>query len=156
MKRVHANALYWPDQKRGVLIRADAGGGKSEQSLRLIDTYNIQLIGDDYVDIFVRNEMLFAQPVPHLAGLLEMRGIGIIRLAPTQICTMSVPIALVIDLGERADMPRMVAAEAAALEGVRLPLLHLSGHDSITAVKIHYAMQTIARTGYIESGIYDL
>jgi len=120
---------------RGVLIRGASGAGKSTLALRLIlDAPRAlppaELVADDRVWLEPGAGALWAAPVPELAGLVEVRGLGIRRLAFRE----RVPLALVVDLGapdgtrlpqEQAqtvricdlDLPRLVPdrLEAAAL-----------------------------------------
>ena len=59
----------------GVLLTGPAGSGKSDLLLRLLDR-GFVLVADDRVDI---EEGIASPPAP-LAGLLEVRGLGIMRL----------------------------------------------------------------------------
>jgi len=81
---------------RGVLLIGAPGSGKSDLLLRLLDS-GFALVADDRVEI----EDGQARPPASLAGLLEVRGLGIVRLpyeAP-------VPLALAIELGRGERMP---------------------------------------------------
>ncbi|MBV9734382.1 MAG: phosphotransferase [Acidisphaera sp.] len=60
----------------GVLLLGPPSCGKSDLLLRLLD-HGFALVADDRVDI--RDGI--ARPPPALAGLLEVRGLGIVRLA---------------------------------------------------------------------------
>jgi HPr kinase/phosphorylase len=80
----------------GVLLIGPPGAGKSDLLLRLL-ARNFDLVADDRTDIIDG----VAQPVPALAGLLEVRGLGIVRLP----YVASARLALVIELGQAA--PRM-------------------------------------------------
>lgn len=83
----------------GVLLTGPPGAGKSDLLLRLL-ARGFELVADDRVDI----EDGIAQPVPSLAGMLEVRGLGIVRLP----YVASVRLALVVELGAestRLPMP---------------------------------------------------
>ncbi|MBO0711337.1 MAG: hypothetical protein J2P47_08705 [Acetobacteraceae bacterium] len=84
----------------GVLIVGPSGAGKSDLTLRLLDR-GFDLVADDRVEI---EQGLARAPAP-LAGLLEVRGIGLLRLPAAS----AVPLALVVELGggaERLPGPR--------------------------------------------------
>lgn len=88
----------------GVLILGPSGSGKSDLALRLIDqpgrgigpeTMTARLVADDQVVITRRGERLFAAPPAPLAGLIEVRGIGIVTAdhAPEAELAMAVRLA---------------------------------------------------------------
>lgn len=103
---------------RGLLIEGAPGSGKSSLALALIDR-GAMLVGDDGVLLEPRGGQLWALPHPNIAGLLELRNVGLLRYP----CA-SAPVALVLRLDEAA--PRHVdKAERIALAGIDLPLLRL-------------------------------
>jgi HPr kinase/phosphorylase len=79
----------------------------------------VRRVGDDRVYLENRAGRVIVRPARQLAGLLEIRGTGIVRV-PFEAAAV---VGLVIDLGQPAD--RMPAAESrkAVLEGVVLPRL---------------------------------
>lgn len=79
---------------RALLIEGDPGSGKSSLALALIDG-GAQLIGDDAVTLHAEGDRLIVCPPPNIAGLLEVRGVGLIRLplAPPT------PVGLILTLG---------------------------------------------------------
>ena len=74
----------------GVLLLGSSGSGKSDLTLRLLDRGWI-LVADDRVDI----DDGIARPPAILAGLLEVRGLGILRVPHLA----QARLALVIELG---------------------------------------------------------
>jgi HPr kinase/phosphorylase len=119
---IHATAVLVG--AKAVLIRGEPGSGKSRLALRLLEAAGralpfVRLVGDDRVYLENRAGRLVVRPPQELAGLLEIRGTGIVRV-PFEPAAV---VGLVIELGQPAD--RMPAAESrkAVLEGVALPRL---------------------------------
>ena len=124
MITVHASAvLIGP---RAVLIRGAAGSGKSSLAFALIragETGTLpftRLVGDDRVHVEAAHGRLLVRPAKALAGLIEIRGLGIRRLA----CEPVAVVGLVVDLAA-ADAERLPPADSAVTElaGTRLPRL---------------------------------
>ncbi|MAC80348.1 MAG: serine kinase [Rhodobacteraceae bacterium] len=63
---------------RGLLIRGASGAGKSTLALWLM-AHGARLVGDDRVRLSPGPQAPIARPVPAIAGLIEARGIGILR-----------------------------------------------------------------------------
>ena len=63
----------------GILLIGKSGSGKSDLALRLIAA-GAQLVADDRTDLFVRQGVLYATSPARIAGLLEVRGAGILAL----------------------------------------------------------------------------
>ncbi len=111
----------------GVLLLGPPGAGKSDLVLRLLDR-GFVLVADDRVEIADG----LARPAEGLAGLLEVRGLGIVRLP----YVAPVRLALAVALGaagarlpaparyDRADLPllRLDAAAPSAAAAVALAL----------------------------------
>ena len=103
---------------RGVLIEGPPGIGKSSLALALIDR-GATLVGDDGVLLEERGGKVWALPPPNIAGLIEIRNVGLATL-PAE----AAPVALVVRLDPEA--PRLPeSAERAILAGVSVPLIRL-------------------------------
>jgi hypothetical protein len=94
MKTVNIHASCVAIAKQGVLILGDSGAGKSDLALRLIDD-GAKLVSDDRTELYVSRGMLHARAPKSIAGLLEVRGVGIVALPFAK----NVPLALAIRLG---------------------------------------------------------
>jgi serine kinase of HPr protein (carbohydrate metabolism regulator) len=79
---------------KGVLLLGASGAGKSDLALRLIDG-GARLVADDRCEIFVRAGKLCARAPDSIAGLIEMRGQGVIALPHAK----SVIVAMAVRLG---------------------------------------------------------
>lgn len=108
--------------RRGLLMEGAPGSGKSRLALALIDR-GARLVGDDGVLLEVRGERLWAHPPPTIAGMIEIRGIGIAELA-----TESAPLCLMLALGMAGE--RLPAPERAPLAGVSVPRLPFPAGDA--------------------------
>jgi serine kinase of HPr protein (carbohydrate metabolism regulator) len=119
---VHASAVLVGD--RAVLIRGASGSGKSRLAFDLIlagragQIAPALLVGDDRVLLEARHGVLLVRPVRQLAGLIEVRGLGIRSFAHAA----EAAVGLVVDL-DAADGNRLPAPEACriTLAGVELP-----------------------------------
>lgn len=104
---------------RAILIEGAPGAGKSSLALALIDRGAV-LVGDDGVVLERDGAALVASPVPATAGLLEVRGLGLVPMP----VLAAVPVALVIVLDPAA--PRFIEEpELATRHGAALPLVRL-------------------------------
>jgi serine kinase of HPr protein (carbohydrate metabolism regulator) len=118
---IHASAVLVGD--RAVLIRGPSGAGKSRLAFDLIlagragQIPTALLVGDDRVTLEAMPNQLVVRPADALAGLIEIRGLGIRRcdFAPEAI------VGLVVDL-DAADAERLPPPEAlnTTIAGVKL------------------------------------
>jgi len=128
----------------GVLLLGESGAGKSDLALRLISA-GAQLVADDRVALFVRDGALWAHPPKTLAGLIEVRGVGILSLP----FDPDARIGLVVQLVAREKMPRMPAPEhyeppASLAVDTKLPLIRLGPFDHSATAKIAAAAAAFA------------
>ena len=79
MRTVNIHASCVAIGTKGVLILGDSGAGKSDLALRLIDD-GARLVADDRTELYVSRDALYAQAPKSIAGLIEVRGLGIVAL----------------------------------------------------------------------------
>ena len=138
---VHASAVLVGEA--GVLIRGEPGSGKSSLVLALLEgNPPARLVADDRVALADAGGRLVASVPEVLAGLIEIRGQGIVRrpfVAP-------VVIRLVADLVSASAAPRLPGAEDAevTIAGVLLPRVFLPAGGPDLALRLRAA---IAITG---------
>jgi HPr kinase/phosphorylase len=125
---------------RGVLLRGPSGGGKSDLALRLIDGGAV-LVADDQTRLERDGETLLARPPATIAGLLEVRGLGLVRLAHLD----GVPLDLVIDLVAPSEVERLPEANALELLGLAVRHLCLDPFEASAAAKVRLAMRASTR-----------
>ena len=119
---IHASAVLV--ENRAVLIRGPSGAGKSRLAFDLIlagrsgQISKAVLVGDDRVFLDTSDGKVVVRPAGQLAGLIEIRGLGIRR------CDFAgeAIVGLVVDLGA-ADAERLPSPEAllARICGVKIP-----------------------------------
>ena len=118
---------------RAVLIEGPPGSGKSGLALALIDRGAL-LVGDDGVALGVRGAALWASPPPNIAGLIEVRNVGLLRFPTTE-----AEVALVLRLDEAA--PRFVeGVEEVVLAGITLPLVRLWPASPLLHLRAEHAL----------------
>jgi HPr kinase/phosphorylase len=121
---IHASAVLVG--ARAVLIRGPSGSGKSRLALELIeagDTGRLrfaQLVADDRVHLEAAGGRLLVRPAEALAGLIEVRGAGLLRMPHEA----SAVVSLVVDLAA-ADASRLPDRDLrkTEIDGISLPRL---------------------------------
>jgi HPr kinase/phosphorylase len=121
----------------GVLILGPSGSGKSDLALRLIDAGAL-LVADDQVEVERRGERLLGRAAEALAGLIEVRGVGILRMPH---CAES-SIDLVVELAPVERLARLPETLAYPLLGIELPRLRLDPRTPSAAAKVRLALST--------------
>ena len=122
----------------GVLIRGPSGSGKSDLALRLIED-GAALVADDQVALQMHDGHLIASAPATIAGLIEVRGIGIVSLARVE----SAPLSLVVDLVGRTDVPRLPDASRVDLGGANLPAIALYPFEASAPAKVRLALRAL-------------
>jgi serine kinase of HPr protein (carbohydrate metabolism regulator) len=119
-----------------VLIRGAAGTGKSRLALALIEAARTglvrfaRLVGDDRVHLEPCHGRLLVGPTAALAGLIEVRGMGVRKLE----YEARAIVGLVVDLAA-ADAERLPAAGDTVISGIPLPRLAIAaGAEALQSV----------------------
>jgi serine kinase of HPr protein (carbohydrate metabolism regulator) len=109
-----------------VLIRGPSGAGKSRLALDLLalaETGRLplaRLVADDRVQLAASGGRLVASPPPTIAGLIELRGAGILALPYEPLAVVGLIVDLAAEDGSR--LPEAAAIRTIVL-GVDLPRL---------------------------------
>lgn len=117
---------------RGLLILGRAGSGKSSLALSLM-ALGAVLVSDDRTQLHLRDGMLLASAPDRIRGLIEARGIGILR-ADTM--TEAV-VSAVIDL-DQAETERLPPARQRRILNHDLPLLYGPVTPTLPAALLQY------------------
>lgn len=102
---------------RAVLFLGPAGSGKSGHGLALM-ALGAELVADDRCVVRRRAEALVVSAPPTLSGLIEARGVGILRVA----WCPEAPLALAVDLS-RDETQRLPPRRRWQCLGREVPLL---------------------------------
>lgn len=118
---------------RVLLIEGPPGSGKSSLALALIDR-GAALVGDDAVSIERQGDAVLASPPPNIAGLLEVRNVGLAEFPVT-----SGPVSLLLALDPAA--PRFpVDLATRVLAGATVPVLSFAPGDAVQALRAEHAL----------------
>jgi HPr kinase/phosphorylase len=132
MITAHATCIAFDDL--GVLLRGPSGSGKSDLALRAIAA-GARLVADDRVALMRDGENLVASAPKELFGMIEIRGVGIVRMEAAE----TARVALVADLVEPTAVERLPEGRACEVEGVNLPWVALAPFECSAVAKLRFA-----------------
>jgi HPr kinase/phosphorylase len=127
---------------RALLLRGVPGSGKSDLALRLIDA-GACLVADDQSELDRRGDALFVRAPATIAGLIEVRGVGIMRLDALP----EAPVALIVDLVPAENVERLPAPRTETILGVVLPLIAVAPFEASAAAKLRLALRAFTEPG---------
>ena len=160
MVNIHASCVLLGDAGKafgapadaGVLLLGESGKGKSDLALRLIER-GAKLVADDRCDLSARDGALYARAPNALAGLIEVRGAGIIALP----FAAEARIALAVEMMDEGYVPRMPQPERympppelVVHEDERPPLIWLSPFETSAPAKIAIAAAAFSKALFRE------
>ena len=145
-----AGAAFGAPPGCGVLLIGGSGSGKSDLALRLIAA-GARLVADDRTDLFVWRGRLHGKAPAGLAGLMEVRGVGIISLphAPKARITL---VARLDGSGERLPEHRRYRPPAALrlVAKAAPPIITLAPFEASAPAKLAAATAAYALGLYRE------
>ena len=118
----------------GVVLLGPSGCGKSDLALRLIDG-GARLVADDRLTIERCGDRLIARPPQAIAGLIEVRGLGIMRVDHCRSSALGLVVALC-----GTPLPRLPERTTYQVLGVALPYLELDPRAPSACAKIRLAL----------------
>ena len=125
----------------GILLRGPSGSGKSDLALRLIDG-GARLVADDQTELARTPNGLVARCPASIAGKIEVRGIGILRVATAS----SAPVRLVVDLVPPDRVERLPEPRFCEYLQCSVPLLALAPFEASTVAKIRLVLAGLVQT----------
>lgn len=129
---IHATCVAFDDA--GILLRGASGAGKSDLALRLIEAGAV-LVADDRVRLTPGAGVVTASPPDELAGLLELRGLGLVRLP----ILTEAPICLVADLVSSGAPGRLPEPQWCTLSGARIRRVDIAPLEQTAVAKLRIA-----------------
>jgi HPr kinase/phosphorylase len=123
---VHASAVLV--ENRAVLIRGPSGAGKSQLAFDLIlagragQLPSAVLVGDDRVHLEASNGQLVVRPARELAGLIEIRGLGIRHCDFAEEAIVGLVVDLSAPDAARLPQPEALQARVCGVEIPRIPV----------------------------------
>ena len=137
---------------KGVLILGESGSGKSDLLLRLMDE-GARLVADDRTDLYVANGRLHARAPESIAGLMEVRGLGIIAqpFAKSVILALAVRLALPGQRAERMPAPAFYAPPEGLARVKPVPLIVFDGAAASAPARVRLALKAFTK-GLIRTG----
>jgi len=118
----------------GVLLRGPPGSGKSDLALRLIDG-GARLVADDRCILRRERGRIMLSAPPAIAGLLEVRGVGVVAVARAG----TTRLGLVVDLVVGGRVARLPGRARCRYLGVPLARLALAPFEASAAAKVRLA-----------------
>jgi len=144
----------------GVLILGKPGAGKSTLALSLIDSGGrgiaksdliATLVADDQVCLWQdeTSEQIYGAPPETLAGLLEIRGVGIAQVDYIH----PWPVNLVVELKPLEDVERLPDFPNTCMDilGQAIPVLSVSVQDTAAPARIRAAIGILLHSNTVEN-----
>lgn len=126
--QLHASAVAIGDT--ACLITGASGFGKSTLAFEMI-ALGAALIGDDRIDVQRSENRLVVSGPKTLAGLIEARGIGLVRMPFRASC----PLSLIVDL-DQPPRERLPASATRDLLGVSCPVIYGKDRLGLAAILV--------------------
>jgi len=120
---------------RGVMIEGPSGAGKSDLALRCLGV-GFRLVADDRVLIWRSGGRLFGRAPDSLAGLMEVRSLGVL---PTPALPFA-PIVLAVRLGQGERLPDRETVRHLEVE---LPVITLAALENSAPAKLGRALDAL-------------
>jgi HPr kinase/phosphorylase len=144
---LHGSCVALDDD--GVLILGPSGAGKSDLVLRLLGL-GWSLVADDQVEVAAEQGTLIASSPAPLRGMLEIRGLGLMRDLPA---AASARLRLAIQLRDTPP-PRLPEPAAWTAHDIALPLVALRGKEPSAPDKVAFALKAACGRAAMAAGAF--
>lgn len=121
--------------RHGLLIQGPSGSGKSDLALRLIDAGGV-LVADDRTLLTLTGGQIMAAAPNAIEGLIELRGVGLVRMPYAGAVRLDVIVQCIEDVPERLAEPATVP-----VLGMALPLYRIRPFEASAVAKIRAILQ---------------
>jgi serine kinase of HPr protein (carbohydrate metabolism regulator) len=118
-----------------VLLRGPSGSGKSDLALRLIDA-GARLVADDQSEVRRDGDTLLVRAPQTLFGLIEVRGVGLVKLDAVPVAKL----ALIADLVAMQHMERLPEPGSETILGLHVPLVAIAPFEASAPIKLRLAL----------------
>ena len=135
MENLHATTVDLSGA--GILIIGDSASGKSDLALRLIENKGALLVCDDQTILQADGKNLIASCPQNIQGLIEVRGIGIIKTAYTAQTTVKLAVIA------QKNPPRYPDKTFFENQGICLPSIFLNLLEASAPDKVVVKLKTI-------------
>ncbi|MCQ2735146.1 MAG: HPr kinase/phosphatase C-terminal domain-containing protein [Alphaproteobacteria bacterium] len=125
----------------GVLLTGKSGVGKSDLALRLIENKNAILVADDMVRLAIRENKIYGSAPDNIKGLLEVRGVGIMKYKyKNENC-----VDLIVNLREDvSQIDRMPKKQRQNILGVEIVQIDLYAKESSAPDKVMTVLRMLS------------
>lgn len=147
--RIHATTIALGGH--AAVIRGPSGSGKSDLALRcltfapnaLIEA-QVQLVADDYTELFDDDGTLSARCPQNIKNLLEVRGVGLVEIAARP----QAQVALFVDLVDPKVVARLPDPDTSVdVVGFSVPCIALNAFEASAPSKLLLALENLRRHG---------
>lgn len=146
-----AGAAFGAPTAAGVLILGRSGAGKSRLALELM-ARGAKLVADDRVELFVRRGRLAARAPVVIAGLLEVRGLGILEVPHIRASSVSLVVKLTDTPAPRLPLHGVYEPPKSLLlsRDKWPPMLMATASDEVLPAKVALAVAAFTQNRFRE------
>ena len=132
---IQATAVSY--KNRAILIQGSAGIGKTTLALSLIEKGAV-LIGDDVVELFIKNNKLFCKSKEILKGVVELKGLGLVGGFKV---SKPVPVLCIICL-QKKKSERLPKPKSISILNKKIPVFNFYACN-LSEISVLYTIKTL-------------